>query len=431
LRLPATFTRERYFPPQPTDWGMRNSSSNRSKRLEYLSLAALALVALAVRLLLFPVQGYKNDVDIFVQWLRTAADGVPGFYERGFCDYPPLNVYIFWAFGSLARSLSLFGTDFVTYVVKLIPSLFDVATVCLIFVFVRDRLSFKASIAAAAVYAFNPAVIFNSAVWGQFDSIYTFLLLVSFMLILRGRWTYAVVVFTLAVLTKPQSVALAPLMAYLVYRKQGLCRTLASTLIIAATTLIVVLPIRWGDPVAFLLDLYFGGYRMYHYTSVNAFNIWGIFGFWKPDTTGVLFLTPFLAGWVLFAVATFLSLYLLDKQLKTWGDLFIFFTAFILLFCFFMLPTRIHERYIFPSLGFLALLLPFWGRLRLVYVSLTTTLFVNLAYAMVTLNAHTPIPDGDPIVICVSLVNTLVFVYSLVLFLRGMDGSVPTLNDVD
>ena len=32
---------------------------------------------------------------------------------------------------------------------------------------------------AAALYAFNPAVIFNAAVWGQFDAIYTFFLVLS------------------------------------------------------------------------------------------------------------------------------------------------------------------------------------------------------------------------------------------------------------
>ena len=418
--------RERHFAPHATYRGMKDPNSDRAKRLEYLLLAALAVAALAIRVLLYPIPGYKADMDIFVVWLAQAADGIPGFYARGFCDYPPLNVYLFWLFGSVAERLSLFGTDVVTYAVKIIPTIFDVATAVLIFAFVRARAGFKESLVSVAVYAFNPAVVFNSSVWGQFDSIYTFFLLTSFVLILRGRPMPACAVFTLAVLTKPQSVALAPLMAYLVYSRHGLRRTLESTLVIAATTLLVVLPINWGDPISFLFNIYFGGYSAYRFTSVNAFNLWGLFGMWKPDTVGFLFLTPFTAGWIMFAVATFVCIYMLDKHQEKHGDALVLFTAFLLLFSFFMLPTRIHERYIYPSLAFLTLLVPFWRRLKPIYGVLSVTLFINLVYALVTLNALTPIRDGDPIVLVVSATNTLVFAYSLSL-LRKHD-EVPEIS---
>lgn len=405
---------------------MGETSSDGARRLEYLALASLVVVAFVVRLLLYPIPGYKADMNIFVVWLGQAVDGISGFYARGFCDYPPLNVYLFWLFGSVADRLGLFGSDAVTYAVKLIPGIFDVATALLIFGYLRSRTSFRASILSAAVYALNPAVVFNSSVWGQFDSIYTFLLLASFMLILRGRPMPACAVFTLAVLTKPQSIALALLMAYLVYSRHGLRRTLESTLVIAATTLLVVLPINWGDPVSFLFNIYFGGYSAYRYTSVNAFNLWGLFGMWKPDTVGFLFLTPFTAGWIMFAVATFVAIYMLDKHREKPGDALVLFTAFLLLFSFFMLPTRIHERYVYPSLAFLALLTPFWRRLRPICGVLSVTLLINLVYALVTLNALTPIRDGDPIVLVVSAANTLVFAYSLSL-LRKQD-EVPEIN---
>ncbi len=392
---------------------MGDPNSTRAKRLEYLSLTALALAALAIRVLLYPIPGYKADMNIFVVWLGQAADGISGFYARGFCDYPPLNVYLFWLFGSAADRLSLFGTDAVTYAVKLIPSIFDIATALLIFGYLRSRTGFRVSILSAAVYALNPAVIFNSSIWGQFDSIYTILLLASFMLILRGHPMTACSLFTLAVLTKPQSIALAPLMAYLVYSRHGIRRTLESTLVITATTLIVVLPINWGDPLSFLFNIYFGGYSAYRYTSVNAFNLWGLFGMWKPDTVGFLFLTPFTAGWIMFVIATFVAIYMLDKHRDKPGDAIVLFTAFLLLFSFFMLPTRIHERYIYPSLAFLALLSPFWRKLKPIYGVLSVTLFINLVYALFTLNALTPIRDGDPIVLAVSAANTIVFAYSL------------------
>jgi hypothetical protein len=97
-----------------------------------------------VRLLLFPTQGYVNDMNTFAYWFNTAAEHGPRvFYSVvSWCDYPPFNVYFFWGFGSLARALSLSGTPSIFYIIKLLPNLFDTATAFLIFVFVRKRLRF-------------------------------------------------------------------------------------------------------------------------------------------------------------------------------------------------------------------------------------------------------------------------------------------------
>ncbi len=83
---------------------------------------------------------------------------------------------------------------------KLPPNLFDMATAFLIFAFVRKRLDFKMALLATALYAFNPAVIFNAAVWGQFDAIYTFFLVLSLMLALASKPELSAVTFTLGIL---------------------------------------------------------------------------------------------------------------------------------------------------------------------------------------------------------------------------------------
>ena len=104
----------------------------------------------------------------------------------GWTDYPPFNVYIFWFFGSIANAASKVGINAVN-IVKLAPNLFDLGTAVLIYVFVRKQASFKLAIAATALYTFNPAVIFDAAVWGQYDAIYTFFLVLSLMLALKKQ----------------------------------------------------------------------------------------------------------------------------------------------------------------------------------------------------------------------------------------------------
>jgi Gpi18-like mannosyltransferase len=378
-----------------------------------------------VRFLLFPVPGYQLDLNTFASWFNTAAQvGPRTFYNVvSFCDYPPFNIYLFWGFGSLANALSLTGTAQMAYVIKLVPNLFDLATAGLIFAFVRKRLTFNAALLAAALFAFNPAVVFNGAVWGQFDAIYTFFLVLSVILALASKPELSAATFTLSVLTKPQGIALAPLIAYLILRQYRLkwWRLLTSVAAVVATIFVVIVPFEWSNPVTFLSNIYFGAYSGYEVTSANAFNMWALGGLWVPD--GVLF----IVGWVLFGCLAAFTLFVLHKRFKASGEVLVLFSAFILLFAFFMLPTRIHERYLFPAISMLALMFPFVKKSRLLYGVLTGTLFVNVAYVLYWLNAYVGLPyapnlTGDPVVLAVSLINLVTFMYVLMLMWDELKG---------
>ena len=381
----------------------------------------LLLVAFLVRVLLFPLQGYQNDMGTFAYWFNTAAEhGIRPFYtvvfqEYGWVDYPPFNVYIFWAFGSLAKAVSVYGVNIVN-IIKLVPNLFDLATALLIYVFVRKQLNFKLALLATALYAFNPAVIFNTAVWGQFDAIYTFFLILSLMLALKSKPKLSAAAFAIGLLTKPQGIALAPLIAFLIYKKNGLKNLLVSLLVFTVTVLVVILPFEWSNPVTFLSSIYFGAYGGYQFTSINAFNLWGLFGLWVPD--GNLF----ILGWALFGAFAVFTLYVLHKRFNVSGELLVLFCAFMLFFSFFMLPTRIHERYLFPAISMLALMFPFIKKTRPIYVLLTGTFLVNQAYVLYFLNNGTFIPSGDLVVLAVSVINLIMFLYASILMWDELKG---------
>jgi dolichyl-phosphate-mannose-protein mannosyltransferase len=386
---------------------------------EVLALVGLLSLSFLIRFLLFPTQGYVNDLNTFAYWFNTAAEHGPRvFYSVvGWCDYPPFNVYFFWGFGSLAKALSLSGTPSMFYLIKLLPNLFDTATAFLIFVFVRKRLDFKTALLATALYAFNPAIIFNTAVWGQFDAIYTFLLVISLMLSLASKPELSAVTFTLGLLTKPQSIALLPLIAFLIFKKNGWRRLLTSILAGAATLFVVIIPFEWSNPVSFLSNIYFGAYEGYAYTSVNAFNTWALGGLWVPDTP-----VSFFIGWSLFGALAAFVLYVLHKRFGASGELLVLFLAFVLFFGFFMLPTRIHERYLFPALSVLALMFPFLKKTRPIYGFLSVTCLVNQAYVLHFLNNESYIPSGDLVALTVSLINLIVFLYVLVLMWDELKG---------
>ena len=382
----------------------------------------LLLFSLIVRILLFPLPGYKVDLSTFAAWFNAAAEhGIRVFYNVVWSDYPPFNVYLFWIFGSLAKQLSLSGTSLV-YLIKLLPNLFDFATAFLIFTFVRKRLNFKTSLLAAALYAFNPAVIFDAAVWGQYDAIYTFFLVLSLVLVFASKPKLSAVAFTVGLLTKPQSIALAPLIAFLIFRKHGWRSLLTSLLASAATIFVVIIPFEWSNPITFLTNIYFGAYGGYAVTTANAFNLWALGGLWRPDTQTFFFLNLYTIGWIMFGALVIFTLYMLHKRLDASGEAIILFSAFVLFFGFFMLPTRIHERYLFPALSVLALMFPFLKRTRLTYGLLSSTCLANTGYVLYFLNKGQFIPSGDLVVLFVTAINLLVFINVLLLMWRELKG---------
>lgn len=375
--------------------------------------------AFIIRLILFPIPGYEVDLNTFSSWFGTAAQYGPRIFYNvvSWCDYPPFNVYIFWGLGSIANSYSIFGTPQMFYLIKLLPSLFDIATTAVIFVYLRKQTKFSTSLLVAILYVFNPAIIINSAVWGQFDSIYTFFLLVSITLFLSSKPKLSIVFLIISLLTKPQSIAIAPLMVFLIFKKYGWKTLLTSLLAGIVTAFAVIIPFEWNNPIVFLSNIYFGALEGYAYTSVNAFNFWAFGGLWVRETT-ILFAT----GWLLFGALVGLVLYTVHKRFHISEQLLVLFSAFILFFGFFMLPTRIHERYLFPALSILALSLPFLKKMRPIYIVLSFTCFINQLYVLYYLNLGTFIPTGDLVVIGVSLINLVTFIYVLMLLwdeLRG------------
>jgi dolichyl-phosphate-mannose-protein mannosyltransferase len=368
---------------------------------------------------LFPLPGYAIDTGDFISWFGTAAQyGIRPFYSVAtFIDYPPFNVYIFWAFGSLANAIGLN----MAAMVKVVPNIFDLATATLIYFFVRKQASFKVALVSTALYAFNPAVIYNAAVWGQFDAVYTFFLVLSLMLALKSKPAPSAVVFALGLLTKPQGIALLPLVTLLIFKKSGVKNLLYSVVAFVATVFAVVLPFEGiGNPVTFLVNIYSSGYTYYNVTSANAFNLWGLYALWLND--GYLF----YVGWALFGAAAVFTLFVVYKRFKVSGDLLAIFAAFMLFFAFFMLPTRIHERYMFPAISMLALMFPLLKRTRLLYVTLTGTLLINQAYVLYWLNANYPNAGpnltGDPVVLAVSVINLLMLAYASILMWYELKG---------
>jgi len=384
----------------------------------FSDLALLLFSSLILRFLLASLDGYRTDLNTFTAWFYAATEGsILDFYRNIWCDYPPFNVVIFWVFGTIARGFSLFGTPFLLYVLKLPSNLFDIGISALIFFYLRKRMGRRWAFLATAAYAFNPATIFNASIWGQFDAIYTFFILLSLILILEDKPRASLVSFAFAVLSKPQAFAFLPVIVLLVIERFHWKERILSFLSFSAIILLFIVPFYPENPIDFVFRLYLGGYSQYRFVSLNAFNLWAFVGFTVQDTESILpLLTYQIAGWILFGILLCLILYCVGPESfsKRYNSLTIYLT-YLVFFAFFLVLTRMHERYLFPVIALSLLSLTYTKKATLIFGVVTGTVLFNQAYTLQFLNNQMFVPSGDPAAYATSLLNLAVFSYSLYL----------------
>lgn len=333
-------------------------------------IAALALAGIALRLAFVGAPGFPTDVATFMAWAERLADlGPARFYEPGyFSDYPPGFLYVLWALGAL------FDGEALRLAVKAISIPFDVAIAV-----VAARLAWReggsrAAILAAALWLPAPWVIFAGTYWGQVDAVGTLPFVLALVAAGRGRWATAGALGALAALLKPQfglALILVLAAAAFAFVRRAELRPVAR----AGVTALVVglglaLPFRQGP--AELIALVRSASETYPYTSLYAFNPWSVFAdFWKPDDAYVLTGGALLALGIMAAAA----------PLWSRRDVAAFLACgACAVFAFYFLPTRAHERYLFPAFALLLPLVAVRARLLVPYAVLGGAFFATLSF---------------------------------------------------
>lgn len=354
-------------------------------------LAGGLVLAFGLRLVIgMAVRGYNTDINCFTAWSeRMYALGPGSFYVEGyFCDYPPGYMLLLWPVAALR---SLLGAEVQGYVhlalLKMIPIACDILGALLVWRFaLRHRLNQRVALLVALLYAFNPAVIIDSAAWGQIDSVLALLLALCALEAVEERYIPALLAFAAAVLIKPQALLFAPLgvFAIAVNLVRGRsARKLVDFAIGVAVALglmylcaLVCFGFEGGvlNPVRRLIELYKSTLGSYSYLTVNALNIYQIFNLNWALTAKYPIWT--VAAWCLFALAYVYAGVLYAKSQEKKHLLLIGALLLTLIYCF---GPKIHERYIFPAMLLLTLAYAFERDKRLL-------LSLTVMTAMVAMN---------------------------------------------
>lgn len=349
-----------------------------------------------------PGLGHENDLALFERWIRGLGDhGLGGFYtHESFCDYPPLMLLLFRGLSAL---LDAFSSDPSSHLVrsgiKTLACLGDLAIGGLLLAEGRKLFGLSGGILAASLYLLSPVAIYDSAYWGQVDSVHTALLLGALVLVRRRRWETAGLFGALSLAAKFQSIAVLPLLlfeAYRVSRTRGLVRTIAGGII---GTLIVAAPFLYFGTIEEMVSrAYINVVGQYHEMSKNAYNVWFLFG--NPERSDTVPPEAILrlashgrdivgaeSAWLLdwtwrrislivfgLGVATVLSLHARGPSSMSHYR-----AAGLLALCFYLFPTEMHERYAYPAIAFLALWAVASRSSERGYWALTTLLLLNFA----------------------------------------------------
>ena len=215
-------------------------------------LALGLIVAFALRAVLLPSPGLRSDMDIFAAWTHWIATNPLGQAYRTDLAFPPVMVYVFWALGIVEpafRTVSDAADPGVRLVLKVPALLADVGLAVGVAYLLRDRPRW--AIAAALGVLLSPVVIYTSAWWGQFELIYVLAGLVAAILAIGGRPYLAAIALGVALMAKPQALAFVPPFAAWALARFGWRSALASSVIVAATVLVLWLPfLADGGPMA-------------------------------------------------------------------------------------------------------------------------------------------------------------------------------------
>jgi Gpi18-like mannosyltransferase len=311
---------------------------------DLVRIATLLLIGLVVRLGALPFEGHSGDVAVMARWAERMAEVGPWrFYEGDGSIYPAL-LYPLWA---LATDLDGPALDLA---IKGLSIPFDLVIGVVLYVVVRDRGTELAGLAAAALYLLNPAVILAGPVWGQVDSAGTLAFLGALLASGHRRDGVAGALAVVAMFCKPQfGLVLLPVLAVAAIRTRP-ARDLAIVGRafggMALAYVVIGLPLAL-HPMRYL-DLLSNTAQQQPAVSLHAFNPWGmLIGFGVPDDGYVLIGTIAL----LVGIVGVMSGLRRGDNLTT-----ILAVGAMLTIAFYFLPTRVHERYLFPAM---ALLVPF------------------------------------------------------------------------
>lgn len=392
------------------------------KVLKVVIIVALAFILRIV--IAYFTKGFNVDVNCFSSWAMDVYRlGASDFYSPDyFCDYLPGYINVLYLLGFIKDIFGIAYDSAVWITILKTPAIIaDVLISILAYKLAKKKSGEKKSFIILLITAFNPLLIFNSAVWGQIDSIMLMLILVTFYLYFSNKKILAGLIYGISILVKTQCLMVGPILAiiyiYDIIKKRDM-KTVRDAVfaVIAAfgAIFLVSFPYKGEQNFFWIIEKAFLAAGGYPYITVNAANIpLVVFGNWAPIEQTFLGIKTIVYGYVGIVISYIFSLVSFVKIKVKDNGLIIFITS-IFLFGVYMIGPYMHERYIFmvPFL-FIFAYIELKNKYMLWMSILTTAIcLINSAVVYFEYNNNAFI-NFDEILIYLGYFATLVFVLSI------------------
>ena len=349
---------------------MRASPSRLRAALPILTLILLLVAGTVVRIVLINARGHGGDLIVTTRWAESLAQAGPwGFYGIDRSVYPVL-LYPLWPIGVL------FDGDALNTVVKGMSIPFDVGLGIVLFAGLRRIIGDWRAVATAGLYLFNPGVLVGGPMWGQVDAAGTLPFVAALLLLGRSHFGWAGAMAMLALLVKPQfglvGLPVLVVASLHLFRQRDPWPLLRAAAAGVATYALVAIPLRL-DPLLYW-DLVSQSAARQPMTSLYAPNPWGLLtGYEQPDgglaVVGAVLLVTGLAASQL-------------RLLRRRDTLTLLVVGMEVVFAFYFLPTRVHERYLFPAMALAAPLAALQVRSLIPYLLLSSAFALSLIQSL-------------------------------------------------
>lgn len=317
-----------------------------------MGILILILIGTVLRAWLTVLPGFKIDVEAWFAWaLRLNEVGFANFYSSEvFTVFAPGYLYILSLLGFIKNLLNIDNQLFFQ-IVKLPSIISEVILAILVYKEVKRYLNINLAYLISLAIILNPGFIFNSSIWGQTDGVLTLFLFLTIYFLKERKLSVSSFFMGLSLLIKPQAIAIIPIFVIFLMRNFSIKNFLGLFLPASLVILILSLPFFPKNPLIGLYDFLLNSINEYNVTSLFAYNFWGIIGFWIDDSRKFMDLS--FKGW---GYLLYLGYWLMLTFFYFKKKLSIYQLATLATLSFFFLPTRVHERYLYPGLFFLILL---------------------------------------------------------------------------
>ena len=202
---------------------------------------------------------------------------------------------------------------------------------------------------------FNPAVIYNSTVWGQTDSLINLLALLGIFLITQKKFFSGIFIFLTSFIFKISLIIYLPIFALLLlyYFPKSSRPILLSSLLFLVSFILLSLPFSGLNFLPWFKQTFIDTVLLSqgHMLNGNAFNLWFL-------VNGADLTTSELQTWSIFTYRQISQIIFFLFQIPPWWHYFkskktlnnTFKALFLAAFSAFLILTNMHERYLYPTL---------------------------------------------------------------------------------